>query len=95
MPFDWSALWPVIAFLPFFAWIAFSGRRTTPLTSAERRRALVIGSIGAGVGILLGVGGLCYLAAPRPAPPAIPPQPQVVPAPAPVVVPRVRVPQAR
>lgn len=92
MPFDWSAFWPVVMFLPFFAWIAFSGRRNTPLTLAERRRATVIATVGIGVGILLSGIGLYRLTTPSPVAPPMPPQARVSPAPAPPVRPPARVP---
>ena len=82
---DWSAMWPWIAFIPFFVWLMFfQARRNTPLTAAERRRALVIGSLGSLVGIVLGVVCLVHLMTPGTpvpaAPPQAPPPPAAVPA---------------
>ena len=94
--FDWSAvLIPWLMFAPFFVWIMFQSRRNMPLTPVERRRALVIGSIGSVLGIIIGVTCLAYLVTPSRAAPAAPPQAPLLAPPAPAVPPPVRVPQPR
>ena len=98
MGFDWSALWPVIMFLPVFVMIMFQARRRAPLSPAMRRRALVIGSIGSVLGIALAVISLSRLATPGqgadPAP-AVPRQARVLPPQAPAVPPPAQLPQPR
>lgn len=96
MPFD-SAFWPLIMFLPVFVWIVYTmhtSRRNTPLTPAEKRRAWVVLSIGAGLGILLVVINLSYRVTPSPPVRALP-QVQVLPAQAPAVPAPARAPQLR
>jgi uncharacterized membrane protein (DUF485 family) len=45
---------PLLPFIPFFLWLMFfQRRRQTPLSPAERRRALLIGSIGSVVALVL------------------------------------------
>jgi hypothetical protein len=65
MPSDYSVFWPAIFFLPLFLWIMFMGPRKT-LTPAQRRRALVIASVGIVVGTVVGAVGLFYLVTPAP-----------------------------
>lgn len=71
MPFDWSAFWPVIIFIPFFVMIVVYGRRFNPITRAQRRRTLVISSIGSVVAAAVAVGLLSQMVArSQDAPPA-------------------------
>src|SRR5438445_12664332 len=95
MPFDSPMFWPWMMFALFFLWLMFQGRRNTPLTPAQRRRGLVICSIGSLVGVILAVACLSRLATPgRVAAAAVPAAPRQAPA-APVAAPPVQAPQAR
>lgn len=51
--FDWTALFPILIFLPFFAWIVFQRRRRSPLTDVELRGTVGVGVIAITLGVIL------------------------------------------
>ena len=51
--FDWTAFFPILIFLPFFAWIVFQRRRRSPLTDVELRGAVGVGVIAITLGVIL------------------------------------------
>jgi len=74
MSSEWTAFWPLLIFLPFFIWLMFfQSRGLTVWTPAQRRRAVVIGSIGAVVAVGLLVTSFSRLAIPVPGPVAASP----------------------
>ncbi len=51
--FDWTAFFPILIFLPFFAWIVFQRRRRSPLTDVELRGVVGFGVIAITLAVIL------------------------------------------